>query len=133
MPDIVLTSDVIVGFPGETEAESEDTLQPDGARCAIDALFTFIFSPRAGTPAAQMHDPAAEGGKDRPVRPAAAPCRTPFPRKSRIRNIGKTSAVLWTAKTKTFSTARTEGGAWCASPATIDDQHITDRHDGHAA
>ena len=56
MPDIVLTSDVIVGFPGETEAEFEDTLRLI-ERVRYDALFTFIFSPREGTPAAKMPDP----------------------------------------------------------------------------
>ena len=56
MPDLVLTSDVIVGFPGETEEEFEDTISLiEDVR--YDALFTFIFSPRAGTPAAKMDDP----------------------------------------------------------------------------
>ncbi|MCI9311212.1 MAG: tRNA (N6-isopentenyl adenosine(37)-C2)-methylthiotransferase MiaB, partial [Lawsonibacter sp.] len=56
IPDITLTSDIIVGFPGETTAEFEDTL---GVleEVRFDALFTFIFSPRPGTPAAEMDDP----------------------------------------------------------------------------
>ena len=56
IPDIVLTSDVIVGFPGETAEEFEDTLRVL-EEVRFDALFTFIFSPRPGTPAAQMDDP----------------------------------------------------------------------------
>ncbi|MCI8870762.1 MAG: tRNA (N6-isopentenyl adenosine(37)-C2)-methylthiotransferase MiaB [Lawsonibacter sp.] len=56
IPDIVLTSDIIVGFPGETEAEFEQTLDLL-ERVRFDALFTFIYSPRPGTPAAQMPDP----------------------------------------------------------------------------
>ncbi len=56
IPEIVLTSDVIVGFPGETTAEFEDTLSLL-EEVRYDALFTFIFSPRAGTPAAAMDDP----------------------------------------------------------------------------
>ena len=56
IPDIVLTSDVIVGFPGETEAEFEETLTLL-EEVRFDALFTFIFSPRKGTPAAEMEDP----------------------------------------------------------------------------
>ena len=56
IPDIVLTSDVIVGFPGETTAEFEDTLKVLEA-VRFDALFTLIFSPRPGTPAADMDDP----------------------------------------------------------------------------
>lgn len=56
IPDIVLTSDVIVGFPGETTEEFEDTLRVLEA-VRFDALFTFIYSPRPGTPAAEMDDP----------------------------------------------------------------------------
>ncbi|MCI9672623.1 MAG: tRNA (N6-isopentenyl adenosine(37)-C2)-methylthiotransferase MiaB [Lawsonibacter sp.] len=56
IPDIVLTSDVIVGFPGETAEEFEDTLRVL-EEVRFDALFTFIFSPRQGTPAAEMDDP----------------------------------------------------------------------------
>jgi len=55
MPDIVLTSDVIVGFPGETEADFLETL--DLIRKAdFDAMFTFIYSKRPGTPAADFPD-----------------------------------------------------------------------------
>lgn len=56
VPGVVITSDVIVGFPGETTAEFEDTLSLV-EEVGFDALFTFIFSPRAGTPAAAMDDP----------------------------------------------------------------------------
>jgi len=56
VPGIVLTSDIIVGFPGETTAEFEDTLSLV-EEVEYDALFTFIFSPREGTPAAKMEDP----------------------------------------------------------------------------
>ena len=56
IPDIVLTSDIIVGFPGETTEEFEDTLKLL-EEVRYDALFTFIYSPRVGTPAAEMDDP----------------------------------------------------------------------------
>jgi tRNA-2-methylthio-N6-dimethylallyladenosine synthase len=56
IPDVVLTSDVIVGFPGETDEEFGDTLSLIET-VRFDALFTFIFSPRPGTPAAEMEDP----------------------------------------------------------------------------
>ena len=53
MPDVVITSDIIVGFPGETEAEFEDTLKAlETVR--FDMLYSFIYSPRKGTPAAEM-------------------------------------------------------------------------------
>lgn len=56
IPDIVLTSDIIVGFPGETQEEFEETLSLL-EEVRFDSLFTFIFSPRVGTPAAKMDDP----------------------------------------------------------------------------
>ena len=56
IPDIVLTSDVIVGFPGETQEEFEETMSLIEA-VRYDALFTFIFSPRHGTPAEKLPDP----------------------------------------------------------------------------
>ena len=56
MPDISLTSDIIVGFPGETEEDFEATM--DMLRAArYDMIFSFIYSPRKGTPAAEMPDP----------------------------------------------------------------------------
>lgn len=56
IPDISFTSDVIVGFPGETREEFEDTLSLV-KEVGFTSLFTFIFSPRKGTPAAEMEDP----------------------------------------------------------------------------
>ena len=64
IPNIVLTSDVIVGFPGETTPEFEDTLKVL-EEVRFDALFTFIYSPRVGTPAAKMDDPMSFRGKAR--------------------------------------------------------------------
>lgn len=56
MPDISFTSDVIVGFPGETYEEFRDTLSLI-EEVGYTSLFTFIFSSRDGTPAARMPDP----------------------------------------------------------------------------
>ena len=61
-PDIGLTTDVIVGFPGETEAQFEDTLSLV-REVRFDAAYTFIYSPRAGTRAAEMDDPVSMGEK----------------------------------------------------------------------
>jgi len=55
MPDIVITSDVIVGFPGETDEEFEETLKLV-EKAQFDAMFTFIYSKRPGTPAAKLED-----------------------------------------------------------------------------
>ena len=56
MPDLSLTSDVIVGFPGETDAQFRDTLSLI-REVEFTSLFTFIYSPRKGTVAAKMPDP----------------------------------------------------------------------------
>ena len=64
MPDLVLTSDVIIGFPGETEAEAMETVSLV-EEVQFDALFTFIFSPRPGTPAARMDDPVPRSEKQK--------------------------------------------------------------------
>ena len=56
MPDLVLTTDIIVGFPGETDEDFEDTIRLV-ERVRYDAMFTFIYSKRVGTPAATMPDP----------------------------------------------------------------------------
>jgi tRNA-2-methylthio-N6-dimethylallyladenosine synthase len=55
-PDLSLSSDFIVGFPGETEAEFRKTLAIV-EELAFDTSFSFVFSPRPGTPAAEMADP----------------------------------------------------------------------------
>lgn len=55
MPDIAVTSDIIVAFPGETEADFEDTLSML-RRARFDMIYSFIYSPRKGTPAAEMEN-----------------------------------------------------------------------------
>jgi len=53
--NVAITTDIIVGFPGETEDDFNDTLDVVN-KCKYDSAFTFIFSPREGTPAAKMED-----------------------------------------------------------------------------
>ena len=108
MPDLVLTSDVIVGFPGETEEEFEETISLI-QEVHYDSLFTFIFSPRTGTPAATMIDPTPKEEKSRR-----------FDRLCAVQNeisvqihdayVGKTLRCLVDGKDKALLTARTEGG-----------------------
>ena len=62
MPDVCFTSDVIVGFPGETYEEFQDTLSLIREVEFVN-LFTFIYSPREGTRAAKMPDPVSHEEK----------------------------------------------------------------------
>ena len=62
MPDLVLTTDIIVGFPGETAEDFAETLSMV-EEVGYDAMFTFIYSPRAGTPAASLPDPVTRAEK----------------------------------------------------------------------
>ena len=62
IPDLSLTSDVIVGFPGETYDEFCETLELI-KEVKFTSLFTFIYSPRVGTPAARMEDPVSHEEK----------------------------------------------------------------------
>ena len=59
VPDIALTTDIIVGFPGETEADFEDTLDLV-RKVRFDSAFTFLYSVRTGTPAAEYEDQIPE-------------------------------------------------------------------------
>ncbi len=55
IPDLALTTDIIVGFPGETEDDFTETLRV-AAKAEFDSAFTFVYSPRPGTEAAEMVD-----------------------------------------------------------------------------
>ena len=63
IPDVSITTDIIVGFPGETKEDFEDTLDVVN-RCKFDSAFTFIFSPREGTPASKMKDEITQKEKE---------------------------------------------------------------------
>ena len=58
-PDITISTDIIVGFPGETDEDFEDTLSLV-KEVRYDSAFTFIYSPREGTPAAEFEDQIPE-------------------------------------------------------------------------
>jgi tRNA-2-methylthio-N6-dimethylallyladenosine synthase len=108
IPHIVLTSDVIVGFPGETQEEFEETYSLI-EQVKFDALFTFIFSPRQGTPAASMDDPMPKEQK-------AANFQRLVARQDEISEerhaayVGKTLRCLVDGRDEKGLTARTPGG-----------------------
>ena len=108
MPELVLTSDVIVGFPGETEEEFEETISLI-QEVHYDSLFTFIFSPRTGTPAASMEDPTPKEEKNRRFDKLCA-VQNAISEEIHEGYVGKTLRCLVDGKDKDMLTARTEGG-----------------------
>ena len=111
IPDIVLTSDIIVGFPGETTEEFEDTLSLL-EEVRYDALFTFIFSPREGTPAAKMDDPMTKEEKNRNFQ-RLVNLQNQISAEKHAAYVGKTLRVLVDGENddgKHTLTARTDGG-----------------------
>lgn len=64
VPDISLTTDIIVGFPGETEEDFQETMDVV-RRVRFDSAFTFLYSRRSGTPAADMEQVPEDVMKDR--------------------------------------------------------------------
>ena len=64
IPNASITTDIIVGFPGETESDFKETLDVVNT-CKYASAFTFIFSPRVGTPAAKMNDKVSLEVKNR--------------------------------------------------------------------
>ena len=108
MPELILTSDVIVGFPGETDAEFEETISLI-EQVRYDSLFTFIFSPRPGTPAAKMDDPTPKEEKNRRFDRLCA-VQNAISEEIHSQYVGKTMRCLIDGTDKEFLTARTEGG-----------------------
>jgi len=64
VPDISISTDIIVGFPGETDQDFEDTLSLVN-EVGYDSAFTFLYSVRKGTPAAEYEDQIPEEIKHR--------------------------------------------------------------------
>ena len=109
MPDIAITTDIIVGFPGETEEDFNDTLELM-KRVKYDMIFSFIYSPRTGTPAAKMEQVPDEIKTERMNRLLAL--QNELLAEKNEAYVGKTLRVLVEGKSKTNGTkmsARTEG------------------------
>ena len=109
MPDIAITTDIIVGFPEETEEDFEDTLELM-KRVKYDMIFSFIYSPRTGTPAAKMEQLPEKVKTDRMNRLLAL--QNELLAEKNEAYVGKTLRVLVEGKSKTNEakmSARTEG------------------------
>ncbi|NLG65110.1 MAG: MiaB/RimO family radical SAM methylthiotransferase, partial [Actinobacteria bacterium] len=92
LPDVAITTDLIVGFPGETEADFVATLELV-ERARFDAAFTFVYSPRHGTDAATMPDQISEDIKHERVRRLIARTQA-IGRERRGRFVGRRLEVL---------------------------------------
>lgn len=111
MPDITLTSDVIVGFPSETFEEFTDTVKLL-EYVEFDNLFTFIYSKRSGTPAAVMEEQVDKAEKMRRFDILLAALH-PISKKKNDLLLGKEMKVFVEGESKTnkeILTGKTEGG-----------------------
>ena len=125
MPDAAITTDIIVGFPGETEADFEQTL--DVVREARFAgAFTFQYSKRPGTPAADAGGPGAARRSSRSATSGWSRCRTRSPGRRTSARSAATLEVLVAegegrkdgATHRLSGRARTTG--WCTSRSPPD-------------
>ncbi len=109
IPDVDLTSDVIVGFPGETEEDFQQTLELIRT-VKFTSLFTFIYSPRVGTPAAKLEDPYTHEDKARRMGELLK-LQEQISAERTAAMLGKTCRVLVEEQAKEgILNARTQGG-----------------------
>ncbi|MDR2133118.1 MAG: tRNA (N6-isopentenyl adenosine(37)-C2)-methylthiotransferase MiaB [Clostridiales Family XIII bacterium] len=110
-PDIAITTDFIVGFPGETEEDFDETMDLI-ERVRFDSAFTFLYSKRRGTPAAAYEDEVSEDDKHRRFGRMVERLNAITGEKNRAR-IGKTEIVLAEGPSKTnpaMMAGRTDAG-----------------------
>ncbi len=111
LPGLVLTSDIIVGFPGETDEEFAMTLDMM-RRVRFDMVYSFIYSPRSGTPAARMDEQISDEVKGNRM-DALLELQTGISAEINQSHVGETLRVLCDGQSKTdreMTSARTEGG-----------------------
>ena len=92
IPNISLTTDIIVGFPNETDEDFNDTLSLV-EECKYDSAYTFIYSPRVGTPAASMKDDVSLKVKEERLQKLNELVNK-YSRESNEKMYGKTVSVL---------------------------------------
>ncbi len=99
IPELAITSDIIVGFPGETDEQFEETISLI-EQVEYDNLFTFIYSKRKGTPAAEMEDQIPPEEQQRRFQ-RLLDIQTPICRKKNLLYEGKTVKVFAESVSKT--------------------------------
>src|SRR6478609_6425722 len=92
IPDLALTTDLIVGFPGETEAEFEETVSAV-EEVGYDGAFTFVYSPRHGTEAASMEEQVPDELKRERIEQLVSVVQTVARRRNEAR-VGRVEEVL---------------------------------------
>ena len=114
-----LTTDVIVGFPGETEEDFEETLDVV-SKCGYDTAFTFLYSRRSGTPAAEMEQIPQDVAKERFNRLLALVQQEGRIRSSRFEGSVQEVLVEEESREKGIFTGRTEYNLLVHFPGTAD-------------
>ena len=123
VPGLSLTSDIIVGFPGETYEEFQDTVSLV-REVEYTSLFTFIYSPRKGTAAAELPDPVSHKEKTQWFAELTA-AQEEIAAKRIAESVGKTYTVLVEGRSKTDASrlaGRTDGNVmieFAGSPEQI--------------
>lgn len=121
IPGISLSTDIMVGFPGETDSEFEETVSLMEA-VKYDAAFTFVYSPRKGTVAAQMPDQIPEEVKQQRIMRLVA-LQAEHTYQSNLANVGKIEKVLiegQSTKDADSVCGRTDGGKMVNLPGSMD-------------
>lgn len=111
IPDVTLTTDIIVGFPGETDKDFEDTVNLL-EKVRYDSIYSFIYSKRTGTPAAEMKDVMSEEHKHENFEKMLK-LQNDISLKRNLDLIGSVQTVLVEGESKTDDkkqSGRTEGG-----------------------
>jgi tRNA-2-methylthio-N6-dimethylallyladenosine synthase len=101
IPDLALTTDLIVGFPGETERDFRETIEAV-EEVGFDGAFTFVFSPRRGTEAASMPEQVPEDVKRRRIEELVEVVQRVAAARNRER-IGRVEEVLVEGQSRTDS------------------------------
>lgn len=98
VPNAAISTDIIVGFPGETGKDFEETLDVV-KKCEFDGAFTFIFSPRAGTPAERLPDTTTIAEKESRLKTLNELVNT-YSLKANKKYVGNSVEVLITGKSE---------------------------------
>ncbi len=111
VPDVVLSSDIMIGFPGETEEEFEETVSLM-EEVRYDSAFTFVYSPRKGTPAAEMADQIPEDIKQKRIMKIVA-LQNRITYESNKKDVGRLDRILVegpSSRDEGFIAGKTDGG-----------------------